>query len=139
MDPQADYQRDVDLVIVPDVVGMRFLAARDAASAAGLSLANPDPDGPPISTVAWPRNPTIKRQDPLPGSVAHQWDSLRVWLRSDLEPDMARRHQAPPPPFDQAHAVPDNPPVDLDLAGEVGDLSGDNEIRRDGQQGIPDR
>lgn len=131
MDPQAEDQRDVELVFVPDVTGMRFLAARGAASAAGLSLANPDPDGPPISTVAWPKNPTIARQDPLPGSVAHQWDSLRVWLRSDLESDMARRPKVPAPPFDQAHAVPDNPPVNLDLANEVDGLGGDNEIRRD--------
>lgn len=67
MDTQSDDQRDVELVFVPDVTGMRFLAARDAASAAGLSLANPDPDGPPISTVAWPQNPTIARQGPVTG------------------------------------------------------------------------
>lgn len=47
-DPLDGDERAADFVIVPDVVGMPFLAARGVASAVGLSLANPDPDGPPI-------------------------------------------------------------------------------------------
>jgi hypothetical protein len=41
-----DDQRAAEFVIVPDVVGERFLSAREMAQAAGLTLANPDPDGP---------------------------------------------------------------------------------------------
>jgi hypothetical protein len=33
---------------VPDVVGLLFAVARQRAWDAGVTLANPDPDGPPI-------------------------------------------------------------------------------------------
>ncbi|WP_051388727.1 PASTA domain-containing protein [Arthrobacter sp. 35W] len=102
-------RRAADVVIVPNVTGLSFLAARDVASSAGLSLANPDPDGPPIGALVWPNNPMILRQDPAPGTVARRWDSLRVWLRSDLEPDMARPLDDSPPSADSAHAIPEEP------------------------------
>ena len=41
-------ERFADRVTVPDVVGLPFHVGRDVAWEAGVSLANPDPDGPPI-------------------------------------------------------------------------------------------
>ncbi|GAP61197.1 hypothetical protein AHiyo1_48690 [Arthrobacter sp. Hiyo1] len=113
-----DDQRAADFVFVPDVVGERFLKAREIAQAAGLTLANPDPDGPPISELAWRRNTTIQSQSPDPGIVLYRNDSLRVWLRSDLEPDMARKLDSPPPSVDSAHATPEDPPRIVTLTGE---------------------
>lgn len=113
-----DDQRAADFVLVPDVVGERFLKAREIAQAAGLTLANPDPDGPPISELAWRRNTTIQSQFPAPGIVLYRYDSLRVWLRSDLGPDMARKLDSPPPSVDSAHASPENPPQTIALTGE---------------------
>lgn len=43
----TDDQRAAEFVIVPDVVRERFFPAREVATLAGLTLANPDPDGPP--------------------------------------------------------------------------------------------
>lgn len=106
-DKARDEQRAADLVIVPHVIGEHFLEARDLAQAAGLTLANLDPDGPPISSIVWPKNPTIQSQSPVPGSVSYRNDSLRIWLRQDLEPDMARKLGDPPPSTDWEHATPE--------------------------------
>ncbi|SDK92458.1 PASTA domain-containing protein [Arthrobacter sp. ov407] len=114
----GDDQRAADLVIVPDVVGAPFLHAREIAQAAGLTLANPDPDGPPIGAIAWPKNPTVQRQSPPPGSVLYQFDSLRIWLRSDLEPDMARKLENPPPSIDWDHATPERPAQSVELSSD---------------------
>jgi len=46
--------RFADRVTVPDVVGLPFHIAQDMAADAGVALANTDPDGPPISGLAWP-------------------------------------------------------------------------------------
>jgi len=117
-DKAQDDQRAADLVIVPDVVGEHFLHAREIAQAAGLTLANPDPDGPPISSIAWPKNPTIQSQSPAPGSVSYRNDSLRIWLRSDLEPDMARKLETPPPSIDWDHATPERPVQTVELTSD---------------------
>ena len=46
--------RAADRVTVPDVVGLPFHIGRDVAAEAGVALANPDPDGPPIAALTWP-------------------------------------------------------------------------------------
>lgn len=46
-------ERSADQVTVPDVVGLPFHIRRDA-SAAGVTLAKPDPVGPLIGALAWP-------------------------------------------------------------------------------------
>jgi beta-lactam-binding protein with PASTA domain len=66
-------ERATDPVTVPDVVGMSVRLARPLAEAAGLVLAQPDPDGPPPAGLTWPHNPTIVRQRPAPGTVLHRW------------------------------------------------------------------
>jgi hypothetical protein len=117
-DRADDDQRTADLVIVPDVVGERFLKAREIALTAGLTLANPDPDGPPIGAIVWPNNPAIQSQFPVPGTVLYRHDSLRVRLRSDLEPDMARKLEDPPPSADWAHATPELPVRIIELTSD---------------------
>lgn len=115
LDPFGDDKRAADLVIVPDVAGLMFLAGREIASGAGLSLANPDPDGPPIGAIVWPNNPTIQSQHPEPGCLLYRWDSLRVWLRWDFEPDVARKPDVPPPSVDRGHATPETPPETIEI------------------------
>lgn len=112
-----DDNRAADFVIVPDIAGLPFLEAREIAYAAGVSIANPNRDGPPIRAIVWPENPTIQRQDPESGTVAYRWDSRRVWLRSDPEPDMARTLDTPPPSADRARATPAAPISFTDLTG----------------------
>lgn len=111
-------QRAADRAIVPGVVGQPFLQAREIAQAAGVTLANPDPDGPPIGAIAWPNNPTVQSQSPAPGSVLYRNDSLRIWLRSDLEPDMARNPENPPPSMDWDHATPERPVPTVELTSD---------------------
>jgi hypothetical protein len=65
-------------VIVPDVLGLPFHIGRDVAAAAGVALANPDPDGPPIGALAWPGLFYITSQSPAAGTELRRWDSVAV-------------------------------------------------------------
>ena len=56
---------------VPDVVGLPFHVGRDVAWEAGVSLANPDPDGPPIGALAWPGLLYITSQRPAAGTIVY--------------------------------------------------------------------
>jgi len=65
-------ERFADRVTVPDVIGLPFHVGRDVAWEAEVSLANPDPDGPPIGALAWPGLSTSHRNvpPPVPSSIA---------------------------------------------------------------------
>lgn len=71
-------ERSADRVTVPDVVGMPFHVGLDVANEAGVKLANPDPDGPPIAALTWPGLFYITSQSPAAGSIVHRWDSVAV-------------------------------------------------------------
>lgn len=95
-------------VTVPDVVGLPFHVGRDLAAETGVALANPDPDGPPISSLAWPGLYYIVRQDPAPGTVLHEWDSVAVEVVEHGDnPDRAPATPQSAPPADAAHAAPE--------------------------------
>ena len=98
--------RFADPVVVPDVVGMIFGIGRDVASEAGVTLANPDPDGPPIGALAWPGIFVITRQDPEPDTTLNRWDSVRVWVRADETSSSVERPTTPPPPPVRARLAP---------------------------------
>ncbi|MEJ1230653.1 MAG: PASTA domain-containing protein [Galbitalea sp.] len=101
-------ERIARLVIVPDVVGLPFHVGRDVAAKAGVALANPDPDGPPIGALAWPGLYYIVRQNPAPGTVLHEWDSVAVEVvKHGDSPDREPAVPHPAPPADAAHALPE--------------------------------
>lgn len=56
--------------------------ARRVAFAAGVALAQPDPDGPPLGALTWPGVWLITEQHPPAGSQVYRWDSVRVRFRS---------------------------------------------------------
>lgn len=108
--------RFADRVTVPDVVGLPFHVGRDVASAAGVTLANPDPDGPPIGALAWPGLFYITSQQPAAGSALYRWDSVRVEVVEHGTEDSDATLVSPKPPkTDAAHALPQRDViVDLD-------------------------
>ncbi|TQJ31090.1 PASTA domain-containing protein [Microbacterium sp. SLBN-146] len=100
--------RVADQVTVPDVVGLPFHVGRDIASAAGVTLANPDPDGPPIGALTWPGLFYITSQRPDAGTVLYRWDSVAVDIvEHGTAESNALRDSSEPPPHDVAHARPD--------------------------------
>lgn len=101
-------ERASERVTVPNVVGLPFHVGRDLASEAGVTLANPDPDGPPIGALAWPGLFYITWQDPPGGSEVGRWDSIRVEVvkHGDAQSNAIRKDPSPPP-ADSAHAQPD--------------------------------
>lgn len=99
------------LVEVPEVVGLPFHVGRDVADAAGVVLANLDPDGPPIGALAWPGLFYIATQDPAPGASLLQYDSVRVTVvRHGGTLQTNSRLPANPPPTLDAHARPEPDP-----------------------------
>lgn len=94
-----------DRVIVPDVVGLPFHVGRDLAAEFGVTLANPDADGPPIGALAWPGLFYITSQNPPAGTEAYRWDSVSVEIVGYGEAeDGALRNPPVAPPADVAHA-----------------------------------
>ena len=71
-------QRHADVVRVPAVVGLSVETARRLAGEAGVVLAPPDADGPPLAALTWPDVWTIVSQSPGPGSELYRWDSVVV-------------------------------------------------------------
>ena len=67
-----------EIVTVPDVVSLPFHVGRDLAAGAGVTLANPDPDGPPIAALTWPGLFYITSQSPPPGAQVEQLDSVVI-------------------------------------------------------------
>lgn len=101
--------RAADRVTVPDVVGMPFHVGRDIASAAGVVLANPDPDGPPIAALTWPGLFYITSQNPSAGTELYRWDSVAVEVSAHGTAESGAISDTPPlPPIDSAHAVPEH-------------------------------
>ena len=95
-------------VTVPDVVGLPFHVGRDVASEAGVTLANPDPDRPPIGALAWPGLYYIVRQEPAPGTQMREWDSVGIEvIKHGGTPDNEPAVPRPSPPTDAAHATPE--------------------------------
>ena len=107
------------VVTVPDVVGLPFHVGRDLATDAGVALANPDPDGPPIGALAWPGLYYITRQDPAPGTTLHQWASVAVEVvKHGDSPDREPAVPQSPLPADAAHATPE-PETIVDLTEDL--------------------
>lgn len=100
-------ERSADRVTVPDVVGLPFHVGRDVASDAGVVLATPDPDGPPIAALTWPGLFYITSQSPAAGSSVYRWDSVGVETVPYGEAASNAERAAPKSPLtDTGHAAP---------------------------------
>ncbi len=60
----GDVWRLTDVVTVPDVVGPPLAHARNVAHDAGVVLAQPDSDGPPLGALSWPGEYLVTGQSP---------------------------------------------------------------------------
>ena len=69
--------------------------ARKVAQAAGVVLAQPDPDGPPLGALTWQLPVTVTSQDPPPGTVLNRWESVVVTWSSDQAGVREPRRPAP--------------------------------------------
>ena len=97
---------------------MPFHVGRDVAADAGVTLANPDPDGPPRGARAWPGLYYIVRQEPAPGAQLREGDSVGIEVfehgdAPDREPALPRSS----PPADAADTTPE-PVQHIDLTDD---------------------
>ncbi|MCZ2815179.1 PASTA domain-containing protein [Modestobacter sp. VKM Ac-2984] len=95
-------ERAAELVLVPSIVGLEVQVARRVANTAGVELAQPDPDGPPLGALTWPGRYRVVGQEPAAGSVLHRWDSLVV--RTEPVDDGAAGVREPRRPHPDPHA-----------------------------------
>lgn len=87
---------------------MPFHVGRDVASDAGVALANPDPDGPPIAALTWPGLFYITSQSPGAGSTVYRCDSVAVETAHFGESASDVERTPPTPPLsDIGHAAPE--------------------------------
>lgn len=77
----GDVWRLTDVVTVPDVVGPPLAHARNVAHDAGVVLAQPDSDGPPLGALSWPGEYLVTGQSPRPGTRLWRWDPVVVSWR----------------------------------------------------------
>lgn len=92
--------------VVPDVVGLTFDEARAVLFGARLVAVGPDPDGPSLGALGWPRGVVVK-QDPAAGAILATGSPVTVWLDSgggagDREP------RRPKPTPLEARELPDD-------------------------------
>lgn len=85
-------------VVVPDVVGLTVADGQRRAGEAGVALAQPDPDGPPLSALTWPRPCVITGQSPAPGTRVGRWGSVVVTYADPGAPADVPAAEPPPPP-----------------------------------------
>jgi hypothetical protein len=99
------------VLTVPNVVGLPFSLAVREAITAGVTLANPNPDGPPIGALAWGGDFVVVSQEPPAGTTINVSESVRVVIEERGGDPLvgARRLPPDPPPHLVAHAEPDEP------------------------------
>jgi len=104
--------RRTDAVQVPDVVGMLLSEARQVAYRAGVVLAQPDPDGPPLGALTWPGEYVVTSQDPPPGTALWRWDPVVVtWSALERgDPAGVREPRRPKPPINPVNVQQPLPP-----------------------------
>ena len=97
-----------NLVTVPNVVGLPFHVGRDLATERGVTLANPDPDGPPVGALAWPGLFYITSQRPEAGAVVTRHSSVVVEITEHGDTQQPSERIDPNDPHAApAHARPD--------------------------------
>jgi beta-lactam-binding protein with PASTA domain len=84
-----------DEVLIPDVVGMVVDDARKLAQTVGITLAQPDADGPPLSALTWRLPVVVTSQDPPAGALIRRNHSVVVTWSSELSGVREPRRPAP--------------------------------------------
>lgn len=97
-----------EFAVVPFVVGSRMERAFQAAAAAGVVLAQPDPDGPPLRVLVWGRRVRVVTQAPPAGTVV-RWNHSVVVAWVDEEAGGVREPRRPPSPVDRDQAPSPSP------------------------------
>jgi hypothetical protein len=79
IDSGARERRRQPTVVVPDVVGLSWDAARDAVLKAWLVPAAPNPDGPPLAALGWPHG-VVTDQSPESGARVPKRSPVTLWI-----------------------------------------------------------
>lgn len=75
----ARTRRRQSTVVVPNVIGQSWDIARHRLQASRLVAVGPDPDGPPLAALGWPRG-VVTDQSPESGAKVPPGSPVTVWL-----------------------------------------------------------
>lgn len=84
-------------VTVPSVVDSPFAVAQPAAAAKGVTLTNPDPEGPPIGAIAWGGDCFVVAQESPAGAVVTRHSTLIVEIQEHRPDDGVPAHHISTP------------------------------------------
>ncbi|MHA3704200.1 PASTA domain-containing protein [Jatrophihabitans sp. YIM 134969] len=82
---------------MPDVLGMVVDDARLFAHGHGVTLAQRDPDGPPLVALTWQRPVVVTGQDPPAGTPVSAWHTVVVTWAARAGPAGVREPRRPLP------------------------------------------
>ena len=68
-------------VMVPMLVGMTVVDARQVGHRAGLVVVSADVDGPPLGALTWPGTWIVTTQRPAAGTWLPRWDNVVIEFR----------------------------------------------------------
>jgi hypothetical protein len=68
-------------VMVPMLVGMTVVDARQAGHRAGLVVVSADVDGPPLGALTWPGTWIVTTQQPAAGNWLARWENVVIEFR----------------------------------------------------------
>jgi hypothetical protein len=101
---RAQEQRRASKVLVPNVVGLEWIEARDVLAAEGLTAINAQPDTP---TEPGSRGWIITDQSPESGARVPAGSVVRLWLRGDGDAGVREPRRPRPTPRSARKMLPE--------------------------------
>jgi transposase-like protein len=101
---RAQEQRRASKVLVPNVVGLEWIEARDVLAAEGLTAINAQPDTP---TEPGSRGWIITDQSPESGARVPAGSVVRLWLRGDGDAGVREPRRPRPTPRSARGMLPE--------------------------------
>jgi transposase-like protein len=101
---RAQEQRRASKVLVPNVVGLEWIKARDVLAVEGLTAINAQPDSPTDpASGGW----VVTDQSPEAGARVRAGSVVRLWLRGDGDAGVREPRRPRPTPRSAREMVPE--------------------------------
>jgi hypothetical protein len=101
---RAQEQRRASKVLVPNVVGLEWIKAREVLAAEGLTAINAQPDIPTDpGTEGW----VVTDQSPESGARVRAGSIIRLWLRGDGDAGVREPRRPRPTPLSAREMLPE--------------------------------
>jgi hypothetical protein len=101
---RAQEQRRASKVLVPNVVGLEWIEARDVLAGKGLVAINAHPDTPTdLGSQGW----VVTNQSPESGAMVRAGSVVRLWIRGDGDAGVREPRRPRPTPRSAREMLPE--------------------------------